>query len=317
MGKIKVVDVSFDRNLFPKSLYGDKPYRLSNVGLSLSRDIKEETEDLVRHFLEMNRFVTEGVFLRLDLFVDPNLEAVHLLEINSRLVDGWSAGFSLARVAGQKPDELRRNASLANFPRYWHLPFANRVYRSDFDFALRELNDLGVPAVEISDFSGCPEGEWIYYYGWDRPEGNDVLTAPRWGYEIENKIHLARFSRAWQGRQVGVPLGYCHDVAVWDEVPRDRVVFKFCEKHGKDSERAGTSVLYPSEVRKGRFVKGCYGRGTIVAQDMIHSFEIDRNVCQLVLLLSGATVVTGYVLWAPRRTRIITDAYAHAPLLWH
>jgi hypothetical protein len=315
MSSIQVVEFPFDKTQFPSSLYGSKPYRVGNIGLTMPRNIKHEAEQLVQEFLSVCQFKKEEVYLRLDFFVDPNLEEVHLLEINSRLVDGWGAAFSLAKAGGQNIEEVAADARRADFPHYWHLPFSNRVYRNDFDFALRELNQLGVDASELPTLNGKTD-EWIYYYGWDRPETNDALIAPQFGYEIENKIHLARFSRVWRGERVKVPLGYSLGTAAWEEIPRDQVVFKFCEKHSEDSDRARTSILYPDEVGKGRFARQCYGRGTIVAQDLVPTLESDGRICQLILLASSAAVIGGYVLWASHGTRIITDAYEHAPLVW-
>lgn len=316
MDTIRVVEFLFDATQFPTSLYGNKPYRVGGTGMKIPRCIKHEVEHLIQEFLVACRFEAEGVYLRLDLFVDPNLEEVHLLEVNSRLVDGWGAALSLAREAGQNVKEIVAGVNHAKFPLLWHLPSSNKVYRNDFDFALRELNQLGIPATELIMLDGKSLGEWVYYYGWDRPEKKVLRIAPSSGYEIENKIHLTRFSRAWQGERVKIPLGYSVCSAAWEEIPREQTIFKFCEKHGKDSERARASIFYPSEVGSGRFVKQCYARGTIVAQNIVESFEADDRICQLILLTSGALVIAGYVLWAPRGTRIITDAYEHAPIVW-
>lgn len=314
--KIQIVEFPFDRTMFPASLYGNKPYRVGNIGLMMPRRIKQEVERFVQEFLVVCKFGAEGVYLRLDLFVDPNLGEVHLLEVNSRLVDGWGAAFGLARIGGQGIEEISGDARRAGFPSLWHLPLSNRVYRNDFDFTLQELEQLGVSATELATLDGGEIGEWIYYYGWDRPKGNGLLIAPSSGYEIENKVHLARFSQVWQGERVKIPIGYSVCSVAWEEIPRDRVIFKFCEKHGEDSERARASVLYPNEVGRGRFVQQCYARGTIVAQDLVESFEAGDKICQLILLTSGKAVIAGYVLWAPRGTRIITDAYEHAPIVW-
>ena len=316
MDKIQIVEFSFDKAQFPVSLYGNKPYNVGNIGLNIPRCIKEEAERLVQEFLTACQFEAERIYLRLDFFVDPNLKEIYLLEVNSRLVDGWGAAFSLARVAGQGIEEISAHAYRAKFPHLWHLPFSNRVYQSDFDFALHELNQLGVSVSELETLGGQSSGEWVYYYGWDRPDKKGLRIAPSLGYEIENKVHLARFSREWRGRLVKIPLGYSVYGSVWEDIPREWVIFKFCEKHGKDSERAGKSVLYPDEVGKGRFVKQCYARGTIVAQDLITPLKVNDKICQLILLTNHAEVIAGYVLWAPRGTRIITDAYEHAPLIW-
>ena len=314
--KIQIVEFPFDQTQFPVSLYGNKPYHVGNTGLKMPRQIKNEVECLIQEFVAACGFGKKGVYLRLDLFINPNFEQVHLLEVNSRLVDGWGAAFSLAQAGGQKIEEISTNARHATFPSFWHLPFSNRVYRNDFDFTLRELNHLGVSTTELIALDSKSSNDWIYYYGWDRPEKNGLQIAPSFGYEIENKVHLAQFSRVWQGERVNIPLGYSVYNAAWDEIPRDQVIFKFCEKHGEDSEQARTSVLYPNQVGKGRFVKQCYARGTIVAQDLIAPLEVSDKICQLILLTNSASVIAGYVLWAPHGTRIITDAYEHAPLVW-
>lgn len=316
MDRIQVIEFPFDTSGFPASLYGTKSFNVGNIGLRLPVEFKYETEKLMQEFLSVFQLQQEGVYLRLDLFVDPSLETVHLLEVNSRLVDGWGAAFSLARAGGRGIAEVSENARRARFPRLWHLPLSNRVYRNDFDFTLQELDKLGVQAAELATLDGEVTREWIYYYGWDRPEMNDILLAPSLGYEIENKIHLARFSRSWAGKLVKVPRGYSICTAAWEDIPRENVIFKFCEKHSEDSDRAKTSVLYPNEVGKGRFARQCYARGTIVAQDIVSSLEDGERVCQLILLTNSASVIAGYVLWAPRGTRIITDAYEHAPLVW-
>ncbi|MFH1621017.1 MAG: hypothetical protein ABIB04_02945 [Patescibacteria group bacterium] len=316
MEKIQIIETTINHDLLPKSLYGDKPYRVDGKGLIIPHSFKHEIEKLLNKFLATRLFDKQGVFLRLDLFIDPELDRIHLLEINSRLVDGWGASFNIIRAAGEKVEELSVVASRALFPPFWYLPLSNRVYRNDFDFVLRELNLLGVSVLEAKTLGDIPPSEWVYYYGWDRPKNNRPRLAPSSGYEIENKVHLADFSQTWHGDQVRIPRGYSRGNTVWDDIPREQVIFKFCEKQCPDSRRAGSNVLYPKEVGRGRFTKQCYNRGTIVAQDIVSSLEFEDRICQLVLLTSGETVITGYVLWAPRMARVITDAYEHGPLLW-
>jgi hypothetical protein len=181
MQKIQISEFPFDRTIFPESLYGNKPYRVGNIGFKMARSIKEEADHLIQEFLAASSFETQGVYLRLDFFIDPSLEAIHLLEVNSRLVDGWGAALSLARAGGQGIEELSAGIDRAQFPSLWHLPFSNRLYRNDFDFALRELNQLGASVAEVKELGATTSNDWVYYYGWDRPGKNASQIAPSLG----------------------------------------------------------------------------------------------------------------------------------------
>src|SRR5438093_899672 len=100
------------------------------------------------------------------------------------------------RKGGENVIEIREFPfDTSKFPPLWHLPASNGAYRNDFDFALRELGMLGVSTREILTLNEETLNEWVYYYGWDRPEKDTLRVAPAYGYEIENKIHLSSFSR--------------------------------------------------------------------------------------------------------------------------
>lgn len=305
---IKIIKNDINMSLIPPSLYGQKPYRVIEQGLAISTSSKKEMEQLIGEFLVANRFNTEDVYLRLDLFVDANQQQLHLLEINSRLVDGWGASLNLARAAGHTV-----NCSGVNFPRWWHIPQNNLAYGAEFNLALAEVKNLGVEIAEVKNLSQVPR---VYYYGWDRPLNIKCGLAPAYGFEAENKHRLVDFSEIWQGENVKIPQGYSIAKTPWEDIPQEQVIFKFVEKNSSDSQRAGKNVFYPDEIGKGRFAKQCYERGTLIAQDFVEPLEEKGGISQLVLLTAGATVVTGYVLWAPKGTRVITDAFWHGPLMW-
>ncbi|MDO8584280.1 MAG: hypothetical protein Q7R83_03830 [bacterium] len=315
MSLIDLVPLSIDASRFPCSLFAGHPFRLGGPGLSICRSVKAEAEACVQAYVRAAGCGTEGVFLRLDLFIAPERDRVAILEVNGRLVDGWGTAFQLAFAGGQPRDEVVAAAGAGMFPRCWRLSRHNRAYKNDFAFTLRTLCELGVSVEEQVDDAKREDGSSVYFYGWDRPQ-EDRSLVPAHAFQIERKEHLARFSRDWHGRSVTVPLGYHRTCAAWDEIPRDRVIFKFCEKGSDDSLRAGTSVVYPSESGRGRFARQCYERGTVMAQQMVPTIEIGGKMCQLVLLTSASRVLAGYVLWAPCGTRVITDAYEHAPLIW-
>ena len=102
----------------------------------------------------------------------------------------------------------------------------------------------------------------------------------------------------------------------WEEIPKEQVVWKFCEKNSADSLRAKTNIVYPQEAGRGKFVRQCYQRKSVIAQDLVPTLVTGDAMCQLILLAAGGKIVTGYTLWAPSGTRVITDAYAHGPLVW-
>ena len=138
---------------------------------------------------------------------------------------------------------------------------------------------------------------------------------PTLRFELEHKLLLAEFSSVWTGNHIKIPRCFYSPI-YWDLIPKDRVVWKFCQKYSADSQRARTNIVYPDELGRGKFIRQCYQRKSVIAQELVPSLEVENATCQLILLAAEGKVITGYALWAPRGTRVITDAFSHGPLLW-
>lgn len=343
---IKVVECSLRREIIPPSLWARRPYHVNSVGLEVPRVIKREAERFAQEFVDYycshasppfsshhHGIPWSGTYLRMDLFVDPSCESVALLEVNSRFVDGWGSSLNLTRAVGNYASNADAEQIKWRFPSSWFLPANNMAYRAEFNLAMSELTLMGagglggVQEMKRWEYTSCEdvvtylyadhhhaEAE-VYYYGWDRPGTQHLMWLPVYGYDLENKRLLAEFSWNWRSACFTIPRCYTDPVS-WEDIPKEQVIWKFCEKNSPDSMRASTNIVYPNELGKGKFVRQCYHRHSIIAQDIVPSLEAGGNICQLILLAAEGKVVTGYTLWAPSGTRVITDAYTHGPLIW-
>ena len=102
---IRVIACSLKRDIIPTSLYAGRPYHVTGTGLELPRIMKQETERFIEEFVDYyyfhkhpvfggrpsHRYNTKETYMRIDFFVDPSLDYLHLLEVNSRFVDGWGS----------------------------------------------------------------------------------------------------------------------------------------------------------------------------------------------------------------------------------
>lgn len=298
-----------DSTGLPRSLYGGWEYKVGSLGLTLTTKVLEELHQFLRAYLNFCGYAEDGVYLRLDAFVDAGSGSLRILEINSRFVDGWGSALNLCRLTDILVDRKH-----LKFPRFWHLPESNKQYRAEFDLARAELALLGVATEEVERGHARPDSP-IYYYAWgaqDRRPETGIF--PAYGYELEDKTKLARFTRVWRGEIVTIPRCYIHPEDPWSSIPQAEVIFKFCEKGSPDAQTAGKSVMYARDIGKGKFARRCYERGTLIAQELVETVHHNGGLCQVIVMTCGAQPITGYVLWALEGTRVINDSSTHGPL---
>ncbi len=310
---IKAKRFSLKCELLPLSIYDDRQYCVSEWGLVVSQVVQEELREFLEKFLSFCGRSAQGVYLRIDAFLDPSTEFLKVIEINARFVDGWGTALNLNRAAGYPVD-----LGHCQFPLFWHLPEDSECYRQEFNLLRRELGLAGFRIREVNRAS-LGKGKEVYYYGRDYPDrNNQTLVVPAWGYELDDKLKLAEFSWQWEGKLVKVPAYYSSPEWSWDEISREEIVFKFTEKYSADHCRAGASVLYARNItsRNEKFLQSCYGRRTLIAQELTAGLEINGRVSQAVILTCGTFPATGYLLLAPLSTKSINDSFEHGPLVF-
>gem|GEM_PF-1677093 len=322
-------EFNLNRDLLPRSLYRGRPYKVGGLGVIMSGEIMRGLEFFLGEFLSFcgfrkDGFCEPGIYLRTDAFISEAMDRLIVLEVNARFVDGWGTALNLCRACGFPVGGELIGEKL---PQAWHLPSSNNAYYDEFLLTLQELRNLGKKVESFLPGEPRDDRDPMYYYGWDRPEELPNIV-PAYGYEIENKMRLAQFSRSteWdikggRTRCVNTPLCWYAPEVPWEHVANwmksdfSGTVLKFAEKYSADHLRAGKSVLYQRDVRGGRFARQCYNRNSLIAQQMIHPATLDKKACQVVILSCGATPVTGYVLWEREDAEVINDSALHGPLM--
>ncbi len=305
-------------------IYAGYPHRTCARGLEVL--LFSKLRDFLKKYLAFCGYDEEGIYFRIDAYLNPEIAPssyLNILEINAHFVDGWGTALNLSRAAGFPVERART----VKFPAYWAC--RDLAYLPELELAVQELNYLGHYAeVVFPPYTGFHDRE-LYVYG--RPDHHPLIR-PAHGRALDNKMNLARFSRAlspskypWE-QGVVIPRFYFQETTPWEELP-ENVVFKFCDKTGPEATRARSSVLFRDQVGKGKFVRRCYAEQTVVAQEFVASAE-ERisppvngedefwdSAKQVVILTAGATPITGYLQLAPRGKRIINDNSIHAPIL--
>jgi hypothetical protein len=288
----QVTEFQLNENVLAKSIYKSYPHKTTQTGLLLKDEVRQELKAFLKHFLQCSGYQEEGLYFRIDAFIGE--ERLYIIEVNVELQDGWGVALNLIRASG---NVLSPNGAV--------LPKAftdyGNGYKAEFELACSELALLGVAAAVTSK---------QYYLA----PGQEVRP-PK--HEMDSKMYLARFASRWDSESVIIPRMYCAETTPWDEIPED-VIFKFCHKYGAEALKARYSVIERSNVGKAKFVRKCYNKGTLVAQERVSPLMLDDgSVTQAVIMCAGTEPVTGYLQVSPAGTIVINDKTAKAgPLLF-
>ncbi len=301
--KIEFAKTSLEEGDLAPVIYRTYHHQTTEVGVRIPVEVLDELSWLLKTF-NISVGVTQTPFYRLDAYF--NNERLHILEINACFVDGWGTALNLARAGGVQinPNYLR------HFPKLFSL--ANEDYLPELELFLIELDNLGLKGGEIIDWETAINGEQlVYLYGRNgRRVASNLL--PHDGLRIDNKMRLAKLSRSWEGERVLIPRHYFVEQNDWEDIPIE-VVLKFCDKSSPECQRARHSVLFGKPGGKARFLKRCFREGKLIAQDAVIPAQHDGKNCQLVILVIGDQVVTGYTQYST--ARMINDNSTHGPLL--
>jgi hypothetical protein len=290
-----------DQSQVCNCIYRSYPHRVTSSGVAIDQEAKEE----------MRRFTNEyatflGIpkpYLRLDVY--PNEEGnFNILEVNSSFVDGWGTALNLSRAVGI-------SVVCPTFPQ--NFAYREEAYLPEIQLLVEELALQGREHV-VSRWTG-EVIQSTYVYG--RVEMVSDLIYPWKGVEMDSKLHLAAFSKVWQGRRVEIPVIYTAETTEWGEIPED-VFLKFINKSGSECERARFSVKKGKPQGKSPFLQRCYREMKLIAQDTVPPMrvEMDEGGCKTVqlVILSSVDCLMGYVQFGGGD--IINDNSIHGPLLF-
>lgn len=295
-----------DGSIVARTIYGEQPHRVSNRGVVLPPEIRAELEQLLHQYAK-HIDANDPAYYRIDCYFDS--QRLSVLEINTAFVDGWGTALNLSRAAKIPV----KTAPLVKLP--GRIATIDPIYLPEVQLFADELQMWICQNLEIEEeFEGThyPAPD-LYVYG--RVKEKFPHVYPYRGYELDNKMHLARFERdEWRGEEVWIPQHYVHGRTAWSEIP-ESAVLKFCEKGGVESERARASVILGKPQGKAKFLRFCYESERLIAQEQINPKidDDDRFFCQLVILAINSDVVCGYVQYSG--SLIITDNSIHGPLL--
>lgn len=275
----RVHTFDLDTSVVARRIYRNYTHETTVVGATIETTVCKELSEFLHAYLAENR-CSEHVFLRVDAFVDA--DSLRIIEVNAELQDGWGVALNLLRASGNVPQRNR-----APFPTEIIVYYED--YLPEFELAREEFRRLGHEMQIVS---------------WRKRPGV-LLKNP-----LDDKMCLARFSRLWQGSRVRIPRTYWNENTVWEDLPDD-VIFKFRHKYGTHSRKAGFSVARRSDIGNGKYIRRCYAKGDVIAQERILPFTTaDGSVTQAIILCSGYVPVTGYLQVAPQGTFIINDKTA-------
>ncbi len=264
--------------------------------------MKAELQEFLTQFLASAGAPDHGVYLRVDAFFDEL--CLKIIEINACFVDGWGIALNLTRAANH-PVYL----SHVRFPTLWVVE--EKLYRPEAELACDELrlHDQQARVIRPGELKQMKKQPLVYWYGRSRDYPNIV---PAGGPSLDNKLHLARFSRGWQGDLVHTPHCHWNEATPWDELPPDGVV-KPCDKDRANSVQVSniSSHRLPVHLRQ------LYEAGKIVVQERIEPYLTPHgSPTQLIIMTAGARPIAGYLQIARPGTFCITDNSTHGPLLF-
>ena len=299
---------NLDASLVAPVIYGQQPHRVTNLGITISSDIRSELELLLAQYGKAI-MAPRPAYYRFDCYFDAT--KLWVLEINTAFVDGWGTALILSRAAN-----IHVNTEpLKVFPNA--IATTDSVYLPEMQLFADELQAHMCQRLEIkNEFTGThfPAPD-VYVYGRLREEFPNIY--PRRGHRLDDKRNLASFEHdVWRGSYVRIPRHFAIGWTTWNEIP-DSAVLKFCEKGGVESERARASVILGKPSGKAKFLRFCYESERLIAQDRIQPILIDEGSFdkfgQLIILAIDDKVVCGYVQYSSQL--IISDNSIHGPLL--
>jgi hypothetical protein len=264
---------SLDRTIVAPSIYGSEPHAVTDTTLIIEQALREELQDFLGSYTRFLGVEHEPKWFRVDLYFDA--VQVHIIEVNVEVADGWGVALNLMRAADNPL------VGSFSFPSEF-LSFAGDLRQTEFLLALSEWKRIGHRA-------GIRELE-------------TRVVDP-----LDNKRHLARFSKAWRGERVRVPRLYDVGCTPWEDVPTD-VYLKFADKFSPEAAQSRYSVKPRSELGRARQMRELYGQGLAIAQDRAvpHRLSDNRQV-QAVVMCAGSRTVAGYIQVAPSGRQVIND----------
>ena len=260
-----------DRAVVAPSIYGAAPHFVTDLSLFVEKEVASELERFVQ---EYSAFLNaEDKYFRIDLFFDR--DRFYVIEVNVEVADGWGVALNLLRAAGYRP------YAWAVFPKAFPT-FPGDPRETEFKLAVNELARLGV--------------------------GSTVEVLPERIFDpLDNKLHLARFSRDWVGQKVAIPDLYWYGNSVWEDVPQD-VYLKFADKFCPEAIRSRYSAKPRAELGKAKQMKRLFAEGQAIAQQRVSpSLTGSGNQVQAVAMCTGSKIVTGYIQIAPAGRNVIND----------
>lgn len=290
-------------------------YRVEACGGLINRWQQDELERFVNEFLTFTRCETINVYFRLDCYLVESELVV--LEINSVSADGWGPAFHLARLATGRP-RIRKDLYL---PEFWTT--YDPRFQPAIDLVCEELRTAGRMATPLSWDAALGTADKVFAYLQQAPAHRpDHFIPGKIGELLEDKIHLARFSRHWHGDRVFIPTTYWCETSLLQTLKHrmGRLVFKPTRKVGDrnvDSVWFGRSSQQPREVVDAL----AYLRGEIIVQERVLPEEINGCPVQVILLFGPhrtqdrLLLAGGYLQIGSPGSITVNDMAAHGPIV--
>ncbi len=288
---------------------GGLPHRTTDQGLVIGAEASRELRTFVQAYAGMMR-ASEPQFWRLDVY--PYEDRLVVLEVNAAFVDGWGVALNLARAAG-----IEVAAGQIGFPRSFGVSGAMGWHcLPELELLVSELSARGLGQHKIDSFDGQTGSGPTYVYGRQPdPQKWPGRVWPIDGRSRDNKLHLARFSRAWRSRLVTTPECFTAADTAWQDVPA-AVYLKVADKDDREVlQRVKFSVRAGKPSGKAPFLRQCYNASRLIGQLAVPPRSVTLNgweqFAQLVVLTNGQ-VITGYVQYSGQ-SNIINDNSVHGP----
>ncbi len=324
MTQIRFEQMKLDKRVIPASIYGTLPYYVTELALVLGMAVKMELQELLKRLIARAGIMEEkgcgfenkqGMYFRIDAYIDPDLQHISVLEVNAHFVDGWGIALNLMTAANQRPGGW----STGWFPRYWTSP--DPLYRPEMKLARGEIewrSDIGdgapiVMTEEVGWEAALTMKEPVYWYGRFRRADREYQIVPRHGAHLDDKRWLAEVEPEWSdhGRFVQIPRFYRGASTPWDQLPDD-VYLKYRNKWENDRP-----PVLKSSLKGGRGTRRDYRDGEMVAQQVVPTVCVDGRPIQAIILCIGTEPFTGYIQHAHKPdTTIINDNSEHGPLVF-
>lgn len=271
----------------PASIYAGQPHTVADEALLVPKSIRTELECFMDNFRRHSG--SSDSHYRLDCVVGEH--GLWVIEINPECREGWGIAANLARAAGRP---LATEAFDA-FPQQFFCE--SHAYDAEFRLARTEAETAGSRRYSGVESLYSTEGYTPSVYD------NKRYLRDFWFTEWRAREQRVRVPEFLVMHETG-----CASAPAQPSIPYDHVVWKFCEKHGPDAQRAKCSVAPAQVVGKGKHVRDAFARGEAVAQRII-PIPTSRTGMryQAIVLCAGTTPVTGYIQLAPHNKFVVND----------